>query len=417
MLNKTKAGLHSNKQSKMKTSFKHIVKSFTILLLTTLSLSSCSKDDGVTKEYLGENKVHLSTQNTVLKNNGEDEISIEILLVKKTHQTITLTFGLEDNQEQGKDILELKNQTITFAPGEKKAVITLKSKTARTITEAKRIKLNLVENNTTIPLEKPLVFTVLPLSVIDELTKEQIALLDGYKEKGLDLYPLLGEINVTTEVKYPGGGVQEVFNLPYTTILTGKTIITLSELATTDKPVLKMTSNAMGLEAYFYKMFRDLTIDDLEFWNNPGPDAPPQNKEVMKSVGLTRTSTESFEVTLNHIAIDINTKEVSFISTLKNLYNDEYLAVPFEFKYSAWDRFKKLLDAGDLMATENYEMGGSINPAHHINVDQIIEDDYDNYTWKESKAKLTDSKFTFEFIFIHNNADGYIQVKTEYKLK
>lgn len=391
--------------------------SLLLLFVLAFSLTSCSKQDDITTTYVGENKIHLITKTTILKNNGDDELVIEVLLVKKVDQPVQLTFGLLDNQENGVDILELVNPTITFAAGEKKALLTVKSKTARTIDEAKLVRLDLIENSSTIPLLKALDIQVLPLTALEELTPEQIALLDGYKAKGLDLYPLIGELEVKSDVHYPGGSYLEAFTTAYSITVRGKTVITLSELATEDQPVLKMVANPMGLDAYFYQMFRDMTIDDLIFWNSDSPDAPPANKTVMELANLTRTSSESFEVTLNHIAIDIDTKEISFISTLQDFYGNDYEAVPFEFNYSAWNRFKKLMDEGNVLAIENYEMGGSINPAEKINVEDILSDEYGNDTWRETKAKWNGNTLTFDFVFIHSESDGYIRVNTEYKLK
>jgi hypothetical protein len=101
------------------------------------------------------------------------------------------------------------------------------------------------------------------------------------------------------------------------------------------------------------------------------------------------------------------------------MYEDEFTIVPFEFKYSAWDRLKALVDSGDSYATENYEMGGwMINPSYSINHADITEDEFLNDTWKETKATLTDNSLIFDFVIDYEyNAGGYVQFKAEYKLK
>lgn len=388
-----------------------------ILIFIVAVLSSCNADDTTSKEYKGENKIHINpTTSTFIKDNGDDELAFDILLVKATNEPITLQFELENNTADQQSILELLTPTVTLATGEKKAQVRLKSKSRRAIKETTSVVLHVVHNSSTLPIAMRTAITILPLTELEALTPQQIILLDLYKAKGLDLYPLIGEISAETKIDFPGGSTIDNLNTPQKLTVKGKTVLTLSDKATAQQPVLKMVSNAMGIENYLYSLFRNETIDDLTYWNNQNPDAPPANKEIMQLINLTRLSAETFEVLLDDIRIDLHTKEISFIAPISNLYNSDFEAVPFQYKYSAWTRLQKLLAEGNPFAIENYEMGGSVNPADYINTEQIIVDDYNNDTWKETKATWTENKLNFRFIMWHQNADGYIYFSTEYTL-
>ncbi|MBN8091256.1 DUF4929 family protein, partial [Vibrio vulnificus] len=74
------------------------------------------------------------------------------------------------------------------------------------ITKPTYISLVLVENNSTLNLEKHLQLTLQPLSATDEFTPKQIELLERYKSKGLDLYSLIGDVEMTGTIYFPGDG-------------------------------------------------------------------------------------------------------------------------------------------------------------------------------------------------------------------
>ncbi len=387
----------------------------TTVVLTTISFTSCSSDDSSDGGFDGENKIVLkAVNNLIMQDNSTDQLEVEVLLITSLSETLDLEFALENNTVNDKIIAEIVNPKITLAPGQKKAVLTIASKTNRVLTEAAKIQINLIKNSSSLKLEKPLEITITPLNTVENLTPEQIELLEGYKKQGLDLYPLMGEREVTGEINFPGNEYFLPLNQSKLIPITGKTVITLSDKATAKKPVLKMISNPMGVEAYLYSLFRAITIDDEEIWTTQ-----PASQAIMELINLTPDSKETFLVTLDGIEIDIKTKKVNFLGKGTDMYEDEFTIVPFEFKYSAWDRLKALVDSGDSYATENYEMGGwMINPSYSINHADITEDEFLNDTWKETKATLTDNSLIFDFVIDYEyNAGGYVQFKAEYKLK
>ncbi len=396
---------------------KHI-QFFTIFFLSLITLIACATEDNASGEFLGENKIVLIPQTSVyLKDNSTDEITIDLHLIKALNTPLKLKFELQGNIVDNTKIIDIESPVIELLAGQKKAQIKIKSTSRKLITETTSISLLLVENNSSLNLEKNIEIILQPLTPTDELTPEQIDLLEHYKSKDLDLFPLIGDVEMTGTIHFPGDGNLESIYDKKTIQISGITTFTLSEKATAEKPILKMVSNAMGLESYLYQLFRDLTIDDLVFWNNQSPDAPPANKNIMELIGLTRESKETFEVMLNDIEIDLNTKEISYIGKGEDFYGDEINIVPLTYKYSAFERLQKLIDEKNPIAIENIENGGNINPAAIINNTDIKSDEYENDTWTESTAHFSKDKISFNFIMGHSEAGGYINLIIDYKIK
>lgn len=390
----------------------------TAFITSLLTLVGCTTEDNANGAFLGENKIVLIPQTSLyLKDNSTDELTIDVLLVKALSTPIKLQFALQGNTLGDKKILDIENPTIEFFAGQKKAQIKIKSSSRKAITETTKINLLLVGNNSTLPLEKHLEIFLQPFTATEELTTAQIALLELYKSKGLDLFPLIGEVEMTGTIGFPGGGNLETLYDKKTIQISGITTFTLSEKATAEKPVLKMVSNAMGLEGYLYQLFRDLTIDDLVFWNNQSPDAPPANKNIMELIGLTRTSQETFEVMLDDIEVNLSTKEISYIGKGENFYGDDINIVPLTYKYSAFERLQKWIDEKNPIAIENIENGGNINPASIVNNEDILNDEYKNETWSATTVLWTKDSLSFKFIMGHSEAGGYINVTSNYKIK
>lgn len=398
---------------------KHRLKLFYIvplLILVVFLLASCSKEDNDLKGYVGENKIVLLANTTnYMQDNSTDELLVNVYLVNSVTETVTLDFALDNNIVDQQALTILEQSTITFKPGEKKGQLKIKSKSRGLLDKEHTININLVKNSSALPLEKAFVISLLPIRRAEALTDHQIELLDGYKRRGLDLYLLMGDIPVVANVKFPGGGNLETMFYAKDIVLNGYTSITLSDLSTADRPILRMVSNPMGIESYLYELFRSETVDDKDFWTQT-----PSVQQIMELINLSPTSKETFEVELDEIAIDLKTRKITYLSTLKDIINDEYTAVPFTYKYTAWDRLKKLIDEQSPLAVENYEMGGSVYPGHYINNGDITTDGFTKDGmgyWREPTAILSDNTLKFQFTISHTNADDYVLFNIEYKLK
>ncbi|MTG97057.1 MULTISPECIES: DUF4929 family protein [Myroides] len=394
---------------------KHYLTIFTGILLSLFTLS-CTQDDNQLQGYTGENRIVLQPNGThILQDNSTDEVTVNVFLVNSITEAVTLEFALENNTIDGKDILTIENPIIQFAPKEKKAQLKIKSSSRQLLSDETTITIKLINNTSKLPLDKEVQLLVTPIKKVEALTDKQIELLDGYKRKGLDLYPLMGEIKVNTTINFPGGANLETMYQAETSQINGITTITLSDKSTPEQPVLKMVSNPMGIEGYLYKLQRLLTIDDNEFWTQV-----PASQHIMNLINLSATSKETFEVELDDIYIDLKTRKLSYTKTFQDIWGDDYTIVPFQFKYSAWDRLKKLLDEGNPLAIENTEMGGTVNPSYYLNNQDIQEDYYDmgeGGNYRTTSATLTDTHLNFQFIIGHEHANDYILFTVEYKLK
>lgn len=388
-------------------------------LIGVVNFTSCSSDDNSDAQFDGENKIVLKAVNTFsMKDNCIDTIEVEVLLVTALKETLELEFGLSDNIVNGQTIAAIENPKIVLEPGQKKATLLIASKTNRVLKENAILKLNLIKNNSTLKLDKAEQIMISPVISEVELTDKQIQLLNAYQKLGLDLYPLMGEVDVTGEIKYPGNEYLTPLFQPRVIPVKGKTIITLNEeKSTPEKAVLTMLSNPMGIEDFCYDIFRKVTVDDLEYWTKQ-----PMPQKTMELINLSATSNETFSMQLDNIVIDVKSKEINYIGPGKDLYGNPITIVPFEYEYSAWDRLKKLIDEGNPEAIEAYEQGGTIDPKQRINAGMILLEEgedspYDNDSWMETTAKITEDEISFNFIMDHDNATGFTQVRVQYKLK
>ncbi len=146
---------------------------------------------------------------------------------------------------------------------------------------------------------KAVTLTIKPDSDIPVLTAEQQKLIEGYKQNlNIDLTKILGKVKVDTKVTFNDDDKIDINNNNDTRSFSGVTIITLSEKATANKPVLKMVSNAMGMAAFNYEMLRKRTVEDTEFWTQM-----PYSKAVMENINYDYNK-ETFTMTLDGIEVN-----------------------------------------------------------------------------------------------------------------
>lgn len=266
-------------------------------------------------------------------------------------------------------------------------------------------------------LKAPLRFRLLNIAV-PPLSEAQRKLVEGYQAKGLDITPFLGKVNVKTTVDVPAGGAIKDLENPWKKTYEGFSILTLSEYATADKPVLKMVYNAMGMNEFFYFALRKETVENYEYWYNE--DASPLLKEVRELIQWTDKSVERFNAVLDSIRPDVtkgDSRKIAIVGNNLDMYGSPNVNVPFQFQYTAWDRLKKLIDAGNLKAAECHASSASSFPGHYINVSGIVTDEYNEGPLKpesEGTWLVNDKKMNFTFYTSVNDAGWYIAVTAEY---
>ena len=384
-------------------------------MFIALNIVSCSKNDDSAPQYSGENRVYITAKGDKVLTLGEanQKIEAKFSLTTKVNADTAIHLKVVDAQGQTSDLVSLSANPIIIAKEAREATFTLTLKANASITEEQRLKVTF-EPVTGLIAQEDLAIVVKPSAVVMNLTPAQRQLLNAYKAKGIDLYPFMGKVKVTGTIFSPAGGNAEPFVKEFTREINGSTLITLSALATSDSPVLKMTDNPMGLTEFWLFLLRKNTVEDTEFF-----PASPVAKAIMPLINWNKDSKETFGVTLDNIKIGSPTNGVSqieFIHKTKDLYDDLTDMVPFQFTYSAYDRFKKLVDEGNPIAIENNGQAGGPNPIYYLNTTNILSDKYEKGAWKASTGSInfTEKKMSFEFLISHEYGGDYIIVKIEY---
>ena len=273
---------------------------------------------------------------------------------------------------------------------------------------------------------KAVTLTIKPDSDIPVLTAEQQKLIEGYKQNlNIDLTKILGKVKVETKVTFNDDDKIDINDNKDTRSFSGVTIITLSEKATADKPVLKMVSNAMGMAAFNYEMLRKRTVEDTEYWTQT-----PHGKAVMENINYDYNK-EAFTMTLDGIEVNPADMTLKFTGSKVDLYGEEITTVPFDYTFSAWDRLKAMADAnksfevdeGDTRTNvpvqEIIDGGGSLNPYSFFDNTDVVADgeatDYKNiYVAPTGKIDFTSGKMTFAFPWYLNDTYGCQRVEATY---
>lgn len=388
-----------------------------LLLTAAVAMTSCNekKETG----YSGTNKIYLTAENNnaVITESVTTPLEVEVTLTSTVETATTLTFRLENDAQE---LLRLEGNPVTIAAGEKSATLQVVSNAKNLLVESTYITLGIdaAQVPAGMELAEALRIRVNPNPAVPELTEEQKTLLAGYQEKyGVDLTAFLGVMQCQTTLNIPGDGSTNDFSTPETRTITGQTVITLSEESTAEMPVLKMTDNPMGLTEYLYWVFRQNTIDDDEYWTQQGEESA--NQRLMDRIKWTASSEETFNVALDGIKcqnISATGADLDILGEVEDSYGDPMTVVPFSFSFTAWDRQKELLDAGDAEMQEIYDQGGIANPAYYLFSYSVDEDGYENGNWLESEGHIDFEKgeMTFQFVMDHYYAGDYTIVYVTY---
>lgn len=388
------------------------VRYLTMLSILVFAFTACSDDDN---DYEGVNEVFLKADGEKTLSQSEDKmIDITVQLTRSLEENVSLTFEFENTTSDKTDILEFVTNPVSIKAGEKTAKLQVKSKKENLIQKNNLIDIKLKSSSVEdIKLNAALQLTVKPDPSISELDEAQLNLLEGYLADGLDLTPWIGVIPVEVKVTFPGGGYLGPFTDAYEKVIKGQTPITLSKYATAKTPALVMTENAMGLEEYIYEIFKQETILDTEFWTQQ-----PAPQKAMELTNLTKDSKETFQLALDSLVFDKDSKSINFVRDDKaiNAYGDKIAAVAFDYSYSAWDRMQKLIDAANQEAIEAAQTGGTLNPDYYINITAIDEDGWDENNWIKPGSSFDNSKGEMKFIFNfdHVNAGDYIKIEVTF---
>lgn len=395
------------------------------LVCMAAGVVACSENEDVKKQT---NYVRLSSQHSLsIHEDQSDTIMIDLLLGQAVQHRTVLNFELEQNSDS---VLSLLNSPLVLEPGTKTAVLKIVSNQKSLLEEPRPMELVLKSStDTNIRIwdaTPPLVLTVHPDSELQELTEEQKQLIAGYKERlGIDVSRFLGRLECKVRIVFPTDEKGTFFTDSEVREFDAKSILALSEKATADTPVLKMTENPMGLTSFLYEIFRKETVES-EFWMGM-----PYARPVLDLIGY-QPAQEIFDVTLDSLVLHAD-KHVDFMGKAKNLYDEDITVVPFRFEYSAWDRMKKQAAQGDKFQVEEggtqveYTLadaiasGTSLNPEAYLFASTIDSDVWENdpSDWVAPSASFDEQAgtLTFTFPWDHTNSSGYTQIQVVYTLK
>lgn len=404
------------------------MKKITFMLMCMLAMltgfSSCSSSDDNDGNKPMTNYVAISADgNNIINEDDDDEVKFNILIANTLTADATINLSLEGNDD---NVATLTPSTIALKAGAKTASFTVKSNKKSLLKSDRVLTVKATFSDANMKTDgKAATLTIKPDSDIPVLTAEQQKLIEGYKQNlNIDLTKILGKVKVDTKVTFNDDDKIDINDNKDTRSFSGVTIITLSEKATADKPVLKMVSNAMGMAAFNYEILRKRTVEDTEIWTQM-----PYSKAVMDNINYDYNK-ETFTMTLDGIEVNPD-MSLKFTGSKVTVYDEEITTVPFDYTFSAWDRLKAKADANESFIVDDGETktevpvqeiidgGGSLNPYSFFDNTDIVTDgentDYTTiYVAPTGKIDFTSGKMTFAFPWYLENTYGCQRVEATY---
>lgn len=389
-------------------------------LCVALLLSSCSKSD-VNNSYEGSNQIYLSIlgDNTTLVEGSDTELAIEVTLTKAVAEATTLKFALM-NDEQG--VVRLIENPVTIEAGKNKGQFKVRSNGKNVLTSDTNFRIGMTEVPKGMKLSQELLLRVKPNPAVVALTDKQKALIAHYKTKyQIDLMPWIGVVACHTKVMSPADGSTTPFAKAFTKEYNGQTVITLSDKATEDLPILKMTENPLGLTSYMEWVLQQETVFNDEYWHNP--DAGPNYKIIMELLGWNKENPGVFTMMLDDIVLKDISKDAANLEckgTKITGGGDETATIPFIYNFSPWEKQKKLIAEGNEQAKDLEEADGTANPDHYLMVWSVETNEVGDEAYfipAGGKIDFKDGKMTFQFSFSHSLASGYTRVYATFEKK
>lgn len=403
------------------------MKKITFMLMCMLAMltgfSACSSSDNDGDKPM-TNYVLISAEgNNIINEDDDEEVKFNILIGNTLTADATINLSLEGNDD---NVATLSSSTISLKAGAKTASFTVKSNKKSLLKSDRVLTVKATFSDANMKTDgKAVTLTIKPDSDIPVLTAEQQKLIEGYKQNlNIDLTKILGKVKVDTKVTFNDDDKIDINNNKDTRSFSGVTIITLSEKATADKPVLKMVSNAMGMAAFNYEMLRKRTVEDAENWTQM-----PYGKAVMENINYDNKK-ETFTMTLDGIEVNAD-MSLKFTGSKVNVYDKEITTVPFDYTFSAWDRLKAMADANKSFVVDEGDTktevpvqdiidgGGSLNPYSFFDNTDVVADgektEYKNiYVAPTGKIDFTTGKMTFAFPWYLENTYGCQRVEATY---
>ena len=385
---------------------------FGCMLAAMAGFTACTDDNTGNGGYEGINYIYLSTQEgkTTLYETDSDPLVVEVMLTAALDEDLVLDFSLAGAE----GVVSLEGTPVTIKAGDKTASFNVVSNNANMLEAASNYTVGLAEDVVlpeNVELKETLSFVVSPMTS-EALTDAQKTVLEAYKAStGIDLSKYIGVVNVSTVIT---GTDPETYEPLDPRTVKGKSLITVSESATAEAPVLKMLTNAMGIEDHMYQILRSVTVDADDYWY--GEYTLPCYETLMETLGWNKTSEEVFTMSLDGITFAAD-KSVAFLGAGLSQYEDEITIVPFDYSFTAYEREIAALADGSLdpSSDPDWAYDATANPYYHLNCDDITEDLYEGGNWIEASASVSETALTFTFCVYGCYLDGdYTRIVATY---
>ena len=394
------------------------------LAIAVVSLASCSESADSNEQMT--NYVTLSVEGeSAMTEDNEDGLVVNVSMAYSLDHDVSVQLALTGDE---KGAVKLDKNTVTLPAGKKTASVKVVSNKANVLLTQEVVNVVVAscpDANMKALDAKGVVLTIKPNAAVPELTVEQLALIKGYKDNlGIDLTKVLGIVDVTTTVTYGNDDKDAENNGNDTRVFNGKSVITLSDKATTDKPVLKMISNPMGMESYMYDRLLRCTTEEPDGYF----DADPINTALLSVVNYNK-STESFSAVLDNITLNTD-GTLNFTAV-----EDDKTIVPFEYNYSVWTRINEMANAGNTVNVNEgstyveysikdlLEQYSTFCPAKYLGNTDISIDAYgatpSNFVLPSAKYDFNNNTINFEFAWDYGNGsylNDYVRIKANYTM-
>lgn len=397
-----------------------------VAMLTLLLASACNEKE----EEQMTNQLSLSIEGqSEMAENDKEVINVKAALSFTPKKDVTVELNLTGNDG---DVVKLSESKLVFKAGEKVKNITVTSNDKHLVKGQRAMTLSVLStSDANVKALEPVSFVIKQDNDIPQLTAKQQQLIKGYKDKfGIDLMRFIGKLKVRAEVVYCNDDKAEWFGGKDKDVFEGYTIITLSDKATANKPILKMTENAMGLNSFFYNLLLRKTLEDKVYFCDQ-----PYGQAVSKVLKFDRKK-EYFKTALDNIVLKPTKGTISYLAMAKDLYDTPIKTVPFIFEFSAWNKLQEIAKKGNVTVevktsadekpfnvtiTEDVLIaGGSIDPYRWFCRSTLIKDDYgkdpSNWFMPTAKFDLKKGTMSFDFPYDFDEASDYMQFHVTYFL-
>lgn len=402
-----------------------------MLMLCLIGLASCSDSSDDSEQMTNYVTLAASGESSMYEDDTTG-INIQVTMAYSIDKDATITLALSGDN----GAVSLSPATVTIPAGEKTATVKLISNQQGILLSAENVNVTVASCSETNmkPIDASgITLTVRPAAAMPTLTEAQLALIQGYKDNlGIDLTRVLGVVDVNTTITFGNDDKDTQNGGEDTRVLSGKSVITLSDYATADTPVLKMITNPMGMESFMYEQIRSWVSENPDGYSLSNPEANPYASAIFNVINYN-LATETFSVVLDSITLNAD-GTLNFTKVVSDDYGDVTTTIPFSYDYSVWNRVNSMRDqtveVNEGETTASYTIGEILDtygnyfyPASYLGNSDVATDVYgyepSNFIEPSANADFDKGQMTFNFSWDYGQGGilyDYIRVNVVYTM-